>query len=83
MTLAASFLGQGGGGRVLPYISIGKVLPQRVGFLRLFGLKMGIDFAHFGLIRVWVSRALQECMNLFIVSIPNDSCINIHCNNFL
>ena len=25
------------------------VPPQRVGFLRRFGLKMGIDFAHFGL----------------------------------
>ena len=25
------------------------VLPQRVGFLRRFGLKMGTDFAHFGL----------------------------------
>ena len=25
------------------------VPPQRVGFLRCFGLKMGIDFAHFGL----------------------------------
>ena len=25
------------------------VLPQRVGFLRCFGLKTGIEFAHFGL----------------------------------
>ena len=25
------------------------VPPQRVGFLGLFGLKTGIDFAHFGL----------------------------------
>ena len=25
------------------------VPPQRVGFLRCFGLKTGIDFAHFGL----------------------------------
>ena len=25
------------------------VPPQRVGFLRPFGLKMGIDFVHFGL----------------------------------
>ena len=25
------------------------VLPQRLGFLRRFGLKTGIDFAHFGL----------------------------------
>ena len=41
---------QGGGG--LPYIGHGGmsyVLPQRVWFLGLFGLKKGIDFAHFSL----------------------------------
>jgi len=38
----------GGGGTPLekPYRH---VLPQRVWFLRSFGLKMGINFAHFGL----------------------------------
>ena len=35
-----------GGGEVLP---CRYVPPQRVGFLCLFGLKTGIDFAHFGL----------------------------------
>ena len=34
-----------------PYISHGYVPPQRVWFLRRFGLKTGIDFAHFGLER--------------------------------
>ena len=42
--------------------------PHRVGFLRRFGLKTGVHFAHFGL----VSRELRECMNVFIVSIPNE-----------
>ena len=30
------------------------VPPQRIGFLRLFGLKTGIDFTHFGLELVMV-----------------------------
>ena len=35
---------------VLPYVSHNRyVPPQRVGFLRRFCLKTGIDFAHFGL----------------------------------
>ena len=35
---------------VLPYISQkGMCRPKRVGFLTRFGLKTGIDFAHFGL----------------------------------
>ena len=38
-------------GGVLPFISHNYryVPPQRVWFLRLFSLKTGIDFAHFGL----------------------------------
>ena len=40
----------GGGGGILPYISrIVMCHPQRVGFLRRFGLKTGIDWAHFSL----------------------------------
>ena len=47
--------------------------PHRVGFLRRFGLKTGIHFAHFGLeSRVWFSSELREYMNVFIVSIPNE-----------
>ena len=61
------------GGGVLPYISyIGYVLPYRVGFLRHFGLKMGIHFAHFGLESGMVFEGTTECMNIFIVSIPNE-----------
>ena len=41
-------LGGGGGGTPL-YKPCRYVPPQRVGFLRLFGLRTGIDFAHFGL----------------------------------
>ena len=37
-------------GGVTPfYKPCGYVRPQRVGFLRCFGLKTGIDFAQFGL----------------------------------
>ena len=33
---------------------------QRVGFLRLFGLKTGIDFAHFNMESgIWFSRELR------------------------
>ena len=35
-------------GRLLPYKPNRYVLHQRVRFLRRFGLKTGIDFAHFG-----------------------------------
>ena len=44
--------------------------PHRVGFLRRFGLKTGIHFAHFGLESGWVFEGTTECMNGFIVSIP-------------
>ena len=40
--------GEGGGGTPL-YKLYRYVLPNRVGFLRRFGLKTGIHFAHFGL----------------------------------
>ena len=48
--------------------------PQRIWFLGLFGLKTGIDFAHYTLVwtRVWFSRELRECMNIFILSILNE-----------
>ena len=47
------------------------VPPHRVGFLCRFGLKTGIHFAHLGLESGMVSRELRECMNVFIVLIPN------------
>ena len=38
------------GGRLLPYIShIGTCRPKGLGFLGRFGLKRGVDFAHFDL----------------------------------
>ena len=39
----------GGGGGIPLYKPYTYVPPQRVEFLRRFGLKTGIDFAHFGL----------------------------------
>ena len=48
------------------------VPPHRVGFLRCFGLKTGLHFAHFGLESGVVFGELRECMNVFIVSIPNE-----------
>ena len=49
------------------------VLPQRVWFLGLFGLKTGIHFAHFGLESGMVFEVeLQECVNVFIVSISDE-----------
>ena len=42
--------GRGGGEKGTPlYKTYRYVPPQRVRFLRRFGLKTGIDFAHFGL----------------------------------
>ena len=44
-------LASGGGGGATPlYKPYRCVPPHRVGFLRRFGLKTGIDFAHFGLL---------------------------------
>ena len=41
-------------------------------FLRRFGLKTGIDFPYFDLEGFWFLRELRECINVFIVSIPNE-----------
>ena len=49
MCKSCTFSSPAGGG-ILPYISyIGMRRPIGVGFFRLFGLKTGIVFAHFGL----------------------------------
>ena len=47
--------------------------PQRVWFLRRFGLKTDTDFDHFDLESGMLFRELRECMNVFVVSIPNES----------
>ena len=62
---------RGGGGTPL-YKLHRYVPPHRVGFLRRFGLRTGIHFAHFGLESYMVLGELRECMNVFIVSIPNE-----------
>ena len=51
------------------------VPPQRVGFLCRFGLKMGIDFVHFGLESGMVfegTTGMYDIHVVFIISIPND-----------
>ena len=64
------FLPGGGGGTSL-YKPYRNVPPHRVGFLRRFALKTGIDFAHFGLESGMVFEGTTECMTVLIVSIPN------------
>ena len=45
---------------------------HRVGFLRCFGLKTGINFVYFGLESGMVFEGSTGCMNVFIVSIPDE-----------
>ena len=47
-------------------------MAYRVGFLRRFGLKTGIHFVHIGLESGMVIEGTTECMNVLIVSIPNE-----------
>ena len=70
----ASVLGVSGGGTPL-YKPHRYVPPQRVGFLCRFGLKMGIDFVHFGLESGMVfegTTGMYDIHVVFIISIPND-----------
>ena len=61
------------GGAVGGLYKLYRYLPrQRVWFLRRFGLKTGIDFAHFCLNWVWFSRELGECMKVFFISVLNE-----------
>ena len=46
--------------------------PHRVGFLRCFGVKTGIHYAHFDLESGMVFEGATECMNVFMVSIANE-----------
>ena len=64
-------VGRGGGGVLRLNKPNRNVPPHRVGFLSCFGLKTGIHFTHFGLESGMVSEGATECMNVFIVSIPN------------
>ena len=57
----------GRGGGVLSYIGICR--PNRVGFLRRFGLKTGIHFPNFGLESGMVLGELREC---FFIQLSNN-----------
>ena len=50
-------MSRGGTPLYLPYRYM---LPQRVGFLRRFGLKTGVDFAYFGLNSGMVLEGMHE-----------------------
>ena len=76
VTFAANPLWRGGGGGTSLYKPYRYVPPHRVGFLpgvlRPFGLKTGVDFAHFGLESGMVFKGTAVAgTNVFIVSIPN------------
>ena len=63
----------GGGGGATPLHKPHRyVPPPRVWFLRRFGLKTGIHFAYFGLELGMVFEGTTECVNVFIVPIPNE-----------
>ena len=65
--------GVGGGlGCTLLYKPYRYVPPQRVWFLRRFGLKTGIEFAHFGLETGMVFERATGGLNVLVVSIPNE-----------
>ena len=65
--------GGGGGSGVFPYIGhIGICRPHRIGFLHRFDLKRAYTWPILVWNWVWFSRELRECLNVFIVSIPNE-----------
>ena len=62
-----------GGGGGSPLYKLYRYVPShRLRFLCRFGLKTSIHFAHFGLELGMVFSELRKCMNVFIVSIPNE-----------
>ena len=48
------------------------VYEGRVFWIIQFGPQTGIDFAHFGLESGMVFEGILECMNVFVVSVPNN-----------
>ena len=63
----------GGGGRVLPYINyISMCRSIGWGFWAVLVWKRVYTLPILVWNRVWFSRELRECMNVFIVSIPNE-----------
>ena len=72
-TVFEAWGGGAGGGGVFPYIGlIGMCCPHRIGFLHSFDLKRAYTWPILVWNWVWFSRELRECMNVFIVSIPNE-----------
>ena len=65
-----------GGGGVLPYISHMAIgicaAPSGRVFAPFWSAKTGIHFVHFGLESGMLFEGTTECMNVFIVSIPNE-----------
>ena len=60
-------------GSYKPYTFFRYVPPHRLGFLRRFGLKTGIHFAHFGLESGMVFEGTTGVYeDVFIVLIPNE-----------
>ena len=59
-------------GEVLPYISHGGMYRPKGYAFAPFGLKTGIDFPILVRNQVWFSRELRECINVSVVSIPNE-----------
>ena len=53
-------------GSYKPYTFFRYVPPHRLGFLRRFGLKMGVHFAHFGLESGMVFEGTTEFMKTYL-----------------
>ena len=70
MTAETTGLARGGGGGTPLYKVYRYVPPQRVWFLSRFGLKMGIDFEHFGLkLGMVIGRTFTKaCKIIFLPS---------------
>ena len=66
----------GGGGGTAPCKPYRYVPLQRVGFLRLFGLKTGIDCAHFNLESGMVFNGTTEVYEHICSNLSNDDIIS-------
>ena len=66
-----SYLNQATPKKILAKFYYPQKIQDRIFFLEgggvRFGLKTSLDFAY----RVWFSRELRECMNVFIISVSN------------
>ena len=70
---ANTALGQSERAYYLSYFINRYVSPQRVGFFAPFWSENGYRFCPFWSdFRVWFTKELRLCINVFVVSIPND-----------